>query len=329
MDSMRCITPAAENEGICMSAAQLIHANITLFSALAFLALIVVEQIAIRVFRRKGTTPWQDSFMSIALGYLSEPANALSAFITLGILAAVEPFRLATVPVTWLTFGLCFVLDDLRFYVHHRLAHRVRWVWAMHVVHHSSTNYNLPIALRQSWTKHFTGTMLLKIPLVLAGFDPVMVTFCGILNATYQFFLHTETVDRMPRWFEAIFNTPSHHRVHHGNNPRYLDANYAGTLIVWDKLFGSFEPERADDPPCYGLVKQLDTLNPVTVLTHEYIGIARDVAQPGLRLRHRLAYIFAPPGWSHDGSRQDTATLRHAAGFAARGGVSPLPDRVA
>jgi sterol desaturase/sphingolipid hydroxylase (fatty acid hydroxylase superfamily) len=263
------------------------------------------------------------------MGFLSEPANAATAFITLGALAAVEPFQIATIPVTWATFLLCFVLDDLRFYVHHRIAHRVRWVWAMHVVHHSSQNYNLPIALRQSWTKHFTGTMMLKIPLVLVGFDPIMVTFCGVLNATYQFFLHTETIDRMPRWYEAIFNTPSHHRVHHGTNPRYLDANYAGTLIIWDRLFGTFEAERADDPPIYGLVKQLDTLNPVTVLTHEYVGIARDASQRDLRWWQRLAYVFAPPGWSHDGSRETTQSIRAAAGFAPdarrRAGSSAVP----
>jgi sterol desaturase/sphingolipid hydroxylase (fatty acid hydroxylase superfamily) len=299
-----------------MTASDLIATNMVLVSALAFLAMIAIEQIAIRVFRRKGQTPLKDSAVSIALGYLSEPANAATAFITLGVLAAVEPFRIAEIPVTWLTFLICFVLDDLRFYVHHRLAHRVRWVWAMHVVHHSSTNYNLPIALRQSWTKHFTGTMLLKIPLVLVGFDPVMVTFCGVLNATYQFFLHTETIDRMPRWFEAIFNTPSHHRVHHATNPRYLDANFAGTLIVWDRLFGTFEPERAGEPPVYGLVKQLETFNPVTILTHEYVGIARDATQRGLTPWQRLGYVFAPPGWSHDGSRPTSESIRAAAGFA-------------
>ena len=310
-----------------MSAVEFVRSNITLFSAIAFLSLIAVEQIAIHLFHRKGKTPLKDSTMSIALGFLSEPANAATAFITLGALAAVEPFRVATIPVTWGTFLLCFVLDDLRFYTHHRIAHRVRWVWAMHVVHHSSRNYNLPIALRQSWTKHFTGTMMLKIPLVLVGFDPVMVTFCGVLNATYQFFLHTETIDRMPRWYEAIFNTPSHHRVHHATNARYLDANYAGTLIIWDRLFGTFEAERADDPPIYGLVKQLDTLNPVTLLTHEYIGIARDAGQHGLRWWQRLAYVFAPPGWSHDGSRETTESIRAAAGIAPgarRNGVASI-----
>ena len=312
-----------------MTAMEFVRSNIVQFSALAFLAMIAVEQIAIRLFHRRGKTPLKDSGVSIAMGFLSEPANAATAFITLGALAAVEPFQIATIPVTWATFLLCFVLDDLRFYVHHRIAHRVRWVWAMHVVHHSSQNYNLPIALRQSWTKHFTGTMMLKIPLVLVGFDPIMVTFCGVLNATYQFFLHTETIDRMPRWYEAIFNTPSHHRVHHGTNARYLDANYAGTLIIWDRLFGTFEAERADDPPIYGLVKQLDTLNPVTVLTHEYVGIARDASQRDLRWWQRLAYVFAPPGWSHDGSRETTQSIRAAAGFAPgdrrRAGSSAVP----
>jgi hypothetical protein len=144
-----------------------------------------------------------------------------------------------------------------------------------------------------------------------------MVTFCGVLNASIQFMLHTETIDRMPRWVEAIFNTPSHHRVHHASNPRYLDANYAGTLIIWDRLFGSFVPEDRSHPPVYGLVKNLNTFNLFTVLTHEYIGIARDVVQRGLSPVQRLFYIFAPPGWSHDGSRQTTADIKAAAGLAS------------
>jgi sterol desaturase/sphingolipid hydroxylase (fatty acid hydroxylase superfamily) len=209
------------------------------------------------------------------------------------------------------------VLDDLRFYLHHRICHRVRWGWAMHMVHHSSTNFNMPIALRQSWMKHFTGTMLLKIPLILIGFDPVLVIFCGVLNATYQFFLHTETIDRMPGWFEYIFNTPSHHRAHHGRNPKYLDVNYAGTLIIWDRLFGSFVEEDRAEPVDYGLVNNLETYNPIAILTHEYVGIAKDVSRRGLSLWQRLCYIFAPPGWSHDGSRLTSADIKREAGLLA------------
>lgn len=303
-----------------MSVQQVMDLPIAKISIALFLAMMAIELVAIFVFRAKGTYVAKDSALGLFLGFLSEPANALTAFITFGFLSLAEPYQLVTLPLTWPVFALCFVLDDLRFYVHHRIAHRCRWVWAMHVVHHSSQQYNLSVALRQSWTKHFTGTMLLKIPLVLIGFDPLMVTFCGVLNATYQFFLHTETIDKMPRWYEAIFNTPSHHRVHHANNPRYLDANYAGTLIIWDRMLGTFVAEDAADRPIYGLVKNIDSYNPITILFREYAGIAKDAFQRGLTFGQRLLYVFAPPGWSHDNSRLTSEAIMRDAGVVRRRG---------
>lgn len=299
-----------------MTLTDLIHSNIGLYSALFFLLLLGIELAAIKLWRARGKMPAKDALTGIATGVLSDPINGFSAFITLGILALVAPFQIVTLPVTIGTFLLCFFLDDLRFYCHHRVAHRCRWVWAMHVVHHSSEEYNLAVALRQGWTKHFTGTMLFKIPLVLVGFDPVMVTFCGVLNASFQFMLHTETVHKLPRWVEFIFNTPSHHRVHHATNPRYLDANYAGTFIIWDRLFGSFVAEDAAEPPVYGLVKNLKTFNILKVLSHEYVGIAQDVSRSGLTPWQRFCYVFAPPGWSHDGSRLTSDAIKKAAGLA-------------
>ncbi|MFM5914506.1 MAG: sterol desaturase family protein [Chakrabartia godavariana] len=299
-----------------MTVTDLIHSNIGLYSALFFFLLLGIELAAIKLWRARGKMPAKDALTGIATGVLSDPVNGFSAFITLGILALVAPFQVYTLPVTLGTFLLCFFLDDLRFYCHHRVAHRCRWVWAMHVVHHSSEEYNLAVALRQGWTKHFTGTMLFKIPLVLVGFDPVMVTFCGVLNASFQFMLHTETVKKLPRWVEFLFNTPSHHRVHHANNPRYLDANYAGTFIIWDRLFGSFVAEDDSEKPVYGLVKNLKTFNILTVLSHEYVGIAKDVATPGITLWQRLCYVFAPPGWSHDGSRLTSEDIKRAGGLA-------------
>ncbi len=296
-----------------MTVSDLIHSNIGLYSALFFFFLLGIELAAIKFWRARGKMPAKDALMGITTGVLSDPINGFSAFITLGILAMVAPFQFYTLPVTLGTFLLCFFLDDLRFYCHHRVAHRCRWVWAMHVVHHSSEEYNLAVALRQGWTKHFTGTMLFKIPLVLMGFDPVMVTFCGVLNASFQFMLHTETIDKLPRWVEFIFNTPSHHRVHHATNPRYLDANYAGTFIIWDRLFGSFVAEDDAERPVYGLVKNLKTFNILKVLSHEYVGIAKDVRLSGLTLWQRLCYVFAPPGWSHDGSRQTSLDIKRAA----------------
>ena len=312
-----------------MSLQEVLDLPIIMISMGLFLAAMAVELIAIFALRAKGEYVAKDSALGIFLGFMSEPMNALTAFITLGFLMFAERFQLTQLPLTWSVFVLCFVLDDLRFYIHHRIAHRCRWVWAMHVVHHSSQQYNLSVALRQSWTKHFTGTMLLKVPLVLIGFDPVMVTFCGIMNATYQFFLHTETIGQMPRWYSAVFNTPSHHRVHHANNPRYLDANYGGTLIIWDRLFGTFVAEDTLDPPVYGLVKNIESYNPITVLFQEYVCIARDIARRGLTLGQRMLYVFAPPGWSHDDSRLTSQAIMRAAGIVRRRGpqrASPTPE---
>jgi len=180
----------------------------------------------------------------------------------------------------------------------------------MHIIHHSSRRYSLAVALRQGWTKHFTGTTILKIPLVLVGFNPILVIFCGALNAVYQFFLHTETVHKLPKWFEAIFNTPSHHRVHHGKNPEYLDSNYAGTLIIWDKIFGTFVPENENAYPDYGLVKDFETFNPFKIFIHEYWSILKDVFGSKRSLKDRLLYIVAPPGWSHDNSRKTSIDIK-------------------
>jgi hypothetical protein len=132
------------------------------------------------------------------------------------------------------------------------------------------------------------------------------------LNLVYQFFIHTEAVGRLHPWIEAVMNTPSHHRVHHARNPRYLDANYAGTLIVWDKLFGTFVPELDRDPPQFGLVKNLGTFNPLRIALHEWVSILSDATQRGLNWTQRLLYAFAPPGWSHDSSRDDSHAIKRA-----------------
>ncbi len=209
----------------------------------------------------------------------------------------------------WL-FVVCFVLDDLRYYWYHRLAHEIRWFWASHVNHHSSQHYNLSTALRQTWSYELTLGFLFRVPLVLLGFDPLMVLFVGGVNLIYQFWIHTELIDKMPAWFEAIFNTPSHHRVHHAVNPRYLDANYAGTLIIWDRMFGTYVPELASSPPRYGLTSQLGTFHLLRVAFHELIALVRDTTQPGLKPRQRLGYVFGPPGWSHDGSRMTAVQMK-------------------
>jgi sterol desaturase/sphingolipid hydroxylase (fatty acid hydroxylase superfamily) len=280
-----------------------------------FFLTIFFEMIAVRFFNARGTNGLADDGVSIFLGLVSAVTNGATAFITAGALLWAAQYQLFEIETTLLALVACFMLDDLRFYTHHRIAHRVRWVWALHVVHHSSQRLSYAVALRQPWTKHFTGTMMLKIPIVLIGFDPLLIIFCGAVNTIYQFFLHTEMVNKLPRWFEFIFNTPSHHRVHHAKDPKYLDANYAGTLIIWDRLLGTFIEEDPEERPNYGLVKDFETLNPFTIVTTEYFSVFRDMFQRGLTMTQRLAYLLAPPGWSHDGSRQTSADIKREAGI--------------
>ncbi|QBF30419.1 sterol desaturase family protein [Thalassococcus sp. S3] len=275
-----------------------------------FIAAIAIELAWIVIKRRGGRYETRDAVTSLIMGAGNVTSVILLGFITWGFfmwLWSLTPLDLGA--SLWVV-ALCFVLDDLRYYWVHRFGHRIRWVWASHVNHHSSQHYNLTTALRQTWTGTFTFMMVMRAPLILLGFHPAMVLFCGGLNLIYQFWIHTEAIGRMPRWFEAIMNTPSHHRVHHGRNARYLDANYAGVFIIWDKLFGTFVPEREDEKPDYGLVQNIGTFNPIRVAFHEWIGLFRDVFQPGLTLRQRFGYAFGPPGYSHDGSRDTSETIK-------------------
>lgn len=293
-----------------MNLENIISAKVTLFALPIFFIAILIEITAKKLLNARGTLNSVDDSVSIFMGLMSVVTNGAAAFITLGMLLWAEQFKVFDLPLTLTVIIACFILDDLRYYLHHRIAHRCRWPWAMHIIHHSSRRYSLAVALRQGWTKHFTGTTVLKIPLVLIGFNPILVIFCGALNAVYQFFLHTETVHKLPKWFEAIFNTPSHHRVHHGKNPEYLDSNYAGTLIIWDKIFGTFVPENENAYPDYGLVKDFETFNPFKIFIHEYWSILKDVFGSKRSLKDRLLYIVAPPGWSHDNSRKTSKDIK-------------------
>lgn len=276
----------------------------------AFVILILAEMIASWRSRHLERYETRDAAASLLTGTGSVIMGGALAFIAVSVVTFFYENRLATLPTSVATLLLCFVLDDLTYYWSHRFSHRVRWFWGNHVVHHSSQYFNLTTALRQSWFSNATGTFLFKVPLVLIGFHPLAIIFVASFNTIYQFWIHTEAIDRMPRWFEAVFNTPSHHRVHHARNPAYLDRNYAGTLIVWDRLFGTFVREDAAEPPRFGLVHNIATFNPLRIATHEFIDMGRDLARPELTLRQRFAYLFRPPGWSHDGSRMTSDAFR-------------------
>jgi sterol desaturase/sphingolipid hydroxylase (fatty acid hydroxylase superfamily) len=282
-----------------------------------FVLLVLIEMIWAAKLRREAYEP-KDTLTSLAFGLGSTVAGLLTGGLLLAAMLGAWQFRLFDIGWAWWAWPVCFVLDDLAYYVVHRAGHRVRWFWASHVNHHSSQHYNLSTALRQSWTGFFTLGFVFKLPMVLLGFHPAMIAICGGFNLIYQFWIHTEAIQRMPRWFEAVMNTPSHHRVHHATNPRYLDRNYAGVFIVWDRLFGTFEPERDDERIRYGIVKQLGSFNLLWSVFHEWIGMAADVWRAPWR--HKLSYLWREPGWSHDGSRETSDTIRQR--WRARRSVS-------
>lgn len=178
----------------------------------------------------------------------------------------VYSYRLMDIPVNAWTIVPIYIAVELCFYGYHRSSHRVRWFWTAHVPHHSGQVMNLTTAMRQSLLNAFVGIWIFYVPLCWLGVPPVVVMFCYAVNLAYQYFIHTETVGKLPAWFEYVFNTPSHHRVHHGRNPEYIDKNYGGTLIIFDRLFGTFEPEVAK--PEFGITQQINSYNPVVLNLH-------------------------------------------------------------
>ena len=260
--------------------------------------------------RRQGRQTYEtrDTWASLSMGTANVIVSALVKGMVLGIGLRCYQYRLFDIgqgPLAWL---LLFFVEDLCYYLYHRSHHEVRLLWAAHVNHHSSQRYHLATALRQSWTTPVTGFWF-WLPLPLLGFHPLMVMTQQAISLIYQFWIHTELVHRLGP-LEWVLNTPSHHRVHHATNTRYLDRNHGGILIIWDRLFGTFEAEqRSSDPPRYGITKNLDTFNPIRIAWHEWLAMFRDVANAH-GLRNKLAYLFAAPGWSPDGSTLTARQMR-------------------
>ena len=256
----------------------------------------------------------RDTVASLTMGAVSVLTMTLwksAGLVVYALLFAyVAPWQL---PVeAWWTWALAIVGVDFLFYWAHRVAHRVRLVWATHQAHHSSEHFNFATALRQKWNN--SHELVLWAPLPLLGVPPALVFLGFSVSLVYQFFVHTERVRTLWRPVELVLNTPSHHRVHHGSDPEYLDRNYGGILIVWDRLFGSFQPEL--HRPTYGLTTPVGTYHVLRLQTHEYAAIARDVrAAP--RLRDKLGYVFGPPGW------RPTSPAQAASTGGAGGAASP------
>lgn len=273
-----------------------------------FLLCIALE---LYVARREHLAIYQtpDSVASITMGIgsiittLITKSAAFFVFIYL-----YNNYRLFDIPVAWWSWVLLLFADDFSFYWHHRLSHEVRLLWAAHVNHHSSEKYNLSTALRQSWTEEiYKFAFWLWLPLL--GFHPLFIFMQMSISLIYQFWIHTQVIKRLPNAIELVFNTPSHHRVHHASNVCYLDRNYAGILIIWDRFFGTFAPENPAEPVIYGITTNIHTFNPLHIASHEFVAIAHDLAK-AKSWQQRINHLLKPPGWSADGSTQTAKQMQ-------------------
>jgi sterol desaturase/sphingolipid hydroxylase (fatty acid hydroxylase superfamily) len=272
----------------------------------AFALLLGAEAWAARGRRLRGYE-LKDTAASLSMGLGNLAISVFSKIIAVGLYVLCYEHRVLDLGTSALAWVLLFPLEDLCYYWFHRLHHEVRFLWAAHENHHSSQHYNLSTALRQSWTTPFTG-MVFWTPLAFLGYSPAMILTAQAVSLVYQYWIHTELIDRLGP-FEWAFNTPSHHRVHHGRNVQYLDRNHGGILIVWDRLFGTFEPE--EEAVDYGLTKNIHTYNPLRIAFHEFASIARDV-RGAASLRDAIGFVLRPPGWSPDGSSLTSSQLRAA-----------------
>jgi len=283
--------------------------NIILYAIPFFIASMLLE-LYVTTKENIKTYESKDAFSSIAMGLGNVFLGLLSkALVLICFFYIYDNFRIFTIPIVWWSFILIFFADDFAYYWFHRISHSCRLFWASHVIHHSSQHYNLSTALRQTWSGGFY-TFIFWLWLPLIGFHPGMILLQMSISLLYQFWIHTEAINKMPKWFEVVMNTPSHHRVHHGNNPLYLDRNHAGILIIWDKLFGTFQPELQNEKVIYGLVNNINTYNPIKIAFIEWVNMFKDAFSGKKSLKNRLFYLIKPPGWRHDGSGKISKDLR-------------------
>ena len=215
-------------------------------------------------------------------------------------------FKIENIYLYW--FAL-FILEDFAFYIEHRVDHYCRIFWAVHVTHHSSEEFNLTTGFRSSVFQP-VYRFIYFVPVALMGFHPLDIVFMYSITQTYGILVHTQYINKMPRWFERIFVSPAHHRVHHASNIVYLDKNMGMCLIIWDKLFGTFQEELDNHPVKYGLTTPVENdKNPLQIIFHEWKSIRKDFNRK-TPLAVKLKYLFMPPGWSHDGSTKTASELR-------------------
>jgi len=279
-----------------------------IYFAIPFFVITLVIEIIITNKKKMNSYTLKDASASISMGLGNVFIDVFAKAMVFAALTFVYlNFRIFTIPFVWWAWILIFFLEDFFYYWFHRISHESRFFWASHVIHHSSQKYNLSTALRQTWSGSFIS-FIFWLPLPLLGFHPAMILAQMSISLIYQYWIHTELINKMPKWFESVFNTPSHHRVHHGSNPQYLDRNHAGILIIWDRIFGTFEPEV--EKPVYGLVTNIKTFNPIKIAFIEWISLFKDALTSKTSIINKLKYFVKPPGWKHDGTGILSSDLR-------------------
>ncbi len=260
-----------------------------------YFILMGIELLVLR-FQKSPSYRLNDAITNINLGVVSQVSGVFLKVLSIGIyIFFFEKFGLFQIPNNVWTFFILFFLYDLCYYWAHRLSHEINLFWGAHVVHHSSEEYNLSVALRQSSTQTI-WTFIFYLPLAVIGFDPVMLVLVSGINLLYQFWIHTEAIDRMG-FLEKFMNTPSHHRVHHGRNPKYIDKNHGGTFIIFDKWFGTFQEE--EERPTYGITTPVQSWNPVWVNISHYALMKKEMGNIS-GLKDKMRYLYNKPGWLPD-----------------------------
>ena len=272
--------------------------NLIVLSIPIFFALIGLE-VAWDQLKGRGLYRLGDSLANIGCGIMDQSTGLFSKVLVVAAYTAMfqltdtwRSWELQATPTVWVA---TFVLSDLAYYWAHRLSHEVNILWIGHVVHHQSEDYNLAVALRQSVLQKVL-LMWVYWPLALAGFPPEIFLTCMAVNLLYQFWIHTELIDTLGP-LEWVMNTPSHHRVHHGRNPEYIDRNHAGVFIVWDRMFGTFQKELVK--PTYGITRPTETFNPVHAQWKPVVDLWNDLKRIP-NWRDKLRFLFATPGWYPD-----------------------------
>lgn len=265
------------------------------------LAYLVFEFLRYTIFKKLSWTLIADTLTNyITLIMFMGISFVLLAAFYLSAYTWVSQFAVFKIESHWAAIIICVILADLAYYWEHRFTHRVNVAWATHSVHHSSPFFNISVAYRFG-PMDGVWPIFFHMPLVLLGFNPFVVFFAEMFVQIYQTILHTEAIRKLPKPIEAVMNTPSHHRVHHGSNTAYLDKNYGGIFIVWDRMFGTFAKE--DEDAVYGLVKPINSVNPFVAFFHGFVRLGKTV-RSARGLKNKAGYFFGPPEWEPDDVRK-------------------------